>query len=146
MGIRKVLPADTGGPAGKLYPGDKFSRSHPHHGHMSPPRDDGAGIKPLRNTEGGPVERLKPGDDPRVAIGRLYREGRTYPHGKPHDYQARETVPKFRGTAPDESQPQIANDQPVHLNDTREGWVRGMGSEAPYPKFDSGPSGNRYRK
>jgi hypothetical protein len=92
------------------------------------------------------IERLRPGDDPRPAIGRLYSEGRTYPHGKPHDYAARETVPKFKGTAPDESQPQFKDERAAHLNDTREAWQRGMGSQSPHPHFDSGPSGNRYRK
>jgi hypothetical protein len=144
MGIRKVLPADDAKASGKLYPSDKFSRSHPHHSHSPPPRDDGS--RGLKSDQGTPIERLTPGADPRAAIGRLYTEGRTYPHGKPHEYVARETVPKFKGIAPDESQPQFKEERAVHLNDTREAWQRGMGSESPYPRFDSGPSGHRYRK
>jgi len=82
MGIRRVAPADDAKPAGKLYPNDRYSRRHQHHDHSSPPRGDGA-IKPLRSETGMPIERLKPGDDPRRAISRLYTEGRSYPRGRP---------------------------------------------------------------
>jgi hypothetical protein len=148
MGVRRVLPADSGTAIGKIYPQDKHSRGYPGHAQKAPaePWDGNSVIKPLRNTEGGPIERLKPGDDPRAAIGRLYSEGRTYPHGKPHEYRAREVTPKFKGIAPDQSQPEFKEERAVHLNNTREAWQRGMGSESPYPRFDSGPSGHRYDK
>jgi hypothetical protein len=90
------------------------------------------------------IGRLKPGDDPTAAINRLYSEGRrTY--GQPNPDQPRERTPKFKGIAPDESQLQF-DDKASNLNDTREAWCRGMGGQSPHPKFDSGPSGNRYSR
>jgi hypothetical protein len=137
----------------------KLTRSEPLSG-----RNARADETPRRSSS---IERLKPGDDPRPAIGRLYREGRTYPDKPPHDYEARERTPEYKvpqpgrndeyasykfgrnspvTPAPDESQPQFQTDKAAHLNDTREGWQRGMGSQSPHPHFDSGPSGSRYRK
>jgi hypothetical protein len=111
------------------------------------------------------IEKLRPGSDPREAIGRLYREGRRYPYGKPpHEYETRERTPAFRSPqpgmederasyalgrnspmkAPNESSPQFTVDKTGDRCDTREGWQRGYGSESPHPHFDSGPSGHRY--
>jgi hypothetical protein len=111
------------------------------------------------------IEKLRPGDDPRPAIGRLYREGRTSPDKPPHDYTARERMPEHKvpqpgwdterasygfgrnspvSPAPDEQSPQFQTDKAAHLNDTREAWCRGMGGQSPHPHFDSGPSGSRY--
>ena len=49
--------------------------------------------------------------------------------------------------APTNEQPPqdpIDKHDPNYDNDAS-GWVRGMGSESPYPHFDSGPSGNRHK-
>jgi hypothetical protein len=126
-----------------------------------------ARIQKLKTTEGMPIETLKPGDDVHRAIGDLYRFGRSYPNGKPHDYEPRETTPKFkaptpgrdseRGSyalgrnspvtpAPDEQSPQFHDDKTSDHVDTREAWCRGMGNQSPHPKFDSGPSGSRYSR
>jgi hypothetical protein len=109
---------------------------------------------------------LRQGDNVHRAVGDLYSYGRHYPHKPPHDYEVPERTPRpgapqpgfdeYRATyrqaknspvtpAPDESQPQFACEKASDLNDAS-GWVRGKGSEAPHPKFDSGPSGHRYRK
>ena len=104
-----------------------------------------------------------PGSDPSQAIADLYATGRTtygqpnpdarrdartpeHPAPQPDWSSERATYAIGRNSpvspAPDESQPQFADDKSANLNDTREGWTRGYGS--PHPKFDSGPSGSRY--
>lgn len=107
---------------------------------------------------------LRPGDNVHKAIGDLYSYGRTYPHKPPHDYEPPErttrpgppqpTSDEYRATyrqaknspvspAPDESAPQFPSEKVADHNDAS-GWVRGQGSQAPHPKFDSGPSGFRH--
>jgi hypothetical protein len=124
------------------------------------------GIRRLKTEQGMPIEdftNLKPGSDPTDAINRLYSAGRrTY--GQRHPDAPRETTPEFKAPtprddgsgsyalgknspvspAPDESAPQFRDDKVVSHNDAS-GWVRGMGGQVPHPKFDSGPSGNRYK-
>jgi hypothetical protein len=125
------------------------------------------GIRRIRTEQGMPIDdlKLKPGSDPTDAINRLYAYGRTT-YGQPNPDQPRETTPKFKAPtpsrndehasyglgrnspvtpAPDESQPQFRDDK-VGTHDDASGWVRGMGGQSPHPKFDSGPSGSRYRK
>jgi hypothetical protein len=151
--------ADDGTVAGKLYGPDRHSRNHPHHDAGTPPPDD---MAPRRSTH---IERVSPGEDPTDAINRLYSYGRHYPHSKPHDapreptLHSRPASPSHEdcyadyepiknspvSPAPDESQPQFRDSKASTLNDAY-GWVRGFGSESPYPKFDAGPSGHRYRK
>jgi hypothetical protein len=137
-------------------------RIHPdHHDHHRnvPVHQDGDGERPLRSH----IERVQSGQDPTDAINRLYSFGRHHPYAKPHD-APRESTRHSRPTspshddcyadynpiknspvspAPDESQPQFRDSKASTLNDSY-GWVRGYGREAPYPKFDSGPSGHRY--
>jgi hypothetical protein len=123
------------------------------------------GIRRLRNEQGGPIETLKPGDDPTAAVNKLYSYGRTT-YGQKHPDTPRETTPKYKAQtprdagapasygvgknspvspAPDEQSPQFRDDKhgKAYDNDAS-GWVRGMGGQAPHPKFDSGPSGHRY--
>jgi hypothetical protein len=104
-----------------------------------------------------------PGSDPTAAIEALYRTGRTYPYGKPHD-APRERTPEYKvpqpgwegepasykpgrnspvTPAPDQSAPQFSDDK-VGDHVDASGWVRGMGPQSPYVKFDAGPSGSRY--
>ena len=162
--------ADDATVAGKLYGPDRHAPDYgnPHHHHGPPPRNDGD-IKPLRTEQGMPVERLKPGDDPTAAIEKLYRYGRHYPDKAPHDAAKERTHPPRDTFQPEDvpaernkghigvdvydqrhpayQKPQAPESRqaPEYDNDAT-GWVRGMGSESPYPKFDHGPSGHRYRK
>ena len=136
-------------------------RIHPdHHGRHGPPvHQDGDGERPLRSH----IERVLPGQDPQPAINRLYSEGRHHPYAKPHDrprevtLHSRPASPSHEdcfadyepiknspvSPAPDESQPQFRDSKTSTHTDSY-GWVRGMGDESPYPRFDSGPSGFRY--
>jgi hypothetical protein len=125
------------------------------------------GIRRLRSETGMPIEdftNLPAGSDPTAAINKLYSEGRrTY--GQPMPDQPRKRTPEFKATtprddgsgsyalgknspvspAPSESECQFRDDKVATHNDAS-GWVRGMGGQSPHPKFDSGPSGSRYRK
>jgi hypothetical protein len=136
-------------------------RIHPdhHHHHDVPVHQDGDGERKLRSH----IERVLPGQDPQPAINRLYSEGRHHPYAKPHDAprkpteHSRPASPSHEdcfadyepiknspvSPAPDESQPMFRDEKASTLNDSY-GWVRGMGRESPYVKFDSGPSGFRY--
>jgi hypothetical protein len=109
-----------------------------------------ARIQKLKSTEGMPIERLKPGDDPTEAINRLYSYGRrTY--GQPMPDAPRETTPKYKAPtpsrderadyalgknspvtpAPAESDPQFRDDKTASHDDAS-GWVRGMGNQSPH--------------
>jgi hypothetical protein len=102
------------------------------------------GIRRIRNEEGGPIEDLKPDDNPYRAVRELYEFGRRYPDGRPHDYKTPALTPKAEPIAKDQSQPQVREARTAGHDDVREGWTRGMGPQSPYVKFDSGPSGYRY--
>jgi hypothetical protein len=148
MGIRRVAGSD-------VTAARRLARSEP----MAP-----RGARADETPRLSHIEKLKPGGDPRPAIGRLYTEGRTYPHGKPHDYTARERTPEYRtptpsrdvanydlgknspvDPAPNEYGPQFYDDKKFDRVDTKEAWCRGMAKEQ-HPFFDSGRSGDRYRK
>jgi hypothetical protein len=141
-------------------------RIHPdHHGRHGPPvhqDGDGDDNHPRHRSH---IERVLPGQDPTDAINRLYSYGRHHPRGKPHD-APRESTLHSRPSSPthddcyadygpiknspvsnplDESGPQFRDSKLSTHNDSY-GWPRGMGSESPHPKFDSGPSGYRYDK
>ena len=124
-----------------------------------------ARIEKLKSTEGTPIEDVKAGDDPVKAIKRLYEFGRQYLHGKPHDYEPRGKMPKFKAPqpgwdteratyseptrsspvtpAPDESGPQFQNDKVATHNDASGSWVRGHSLRL---GFDHGASGSRYSR
>jgi hypothetical protein len=102
------------------------------------------GIRRLRNTGSEPVEDFKPGDNPYRTVKEIYEFGRHYPQGRPHDYKTPAATPKAGSIAKDESQPQDRESRTASHDDVREGWTRGYGK--PHPFFDSGKSGDRYRK
>jgi hypothetical protein len=102
-------------------------------------------IRKVRTEQNQPIEDTRPGDNAWRSVGKLYEYGRVYPHGKPHDYRTPQATPKSKPIAPDESQCQFNDDKTSNHVDVREAWTRGMGGQSPYPKFDSGKSGNRYR-
>jgi hypothetical protein len=112
------------------------------------------------------VTELKEGDDVHKAVGDLYHYKRIYPHKPPHDYQPQERKPHpeppapgwgeyrarygpARGSdvspAPSEQACQFPSEKVADHVDVGRQWTRGYG-ESPYPHFDSGPSGHRYRK
>jgi hypothetical protein len=134
----------------------KLTRSEPLSG-----RNARADETPRRSS----IERLTPGSDPSQAIANLYAVGRKI-YGRNPDARRDERTPQYRvptpprdaysasyGTikdspvtpAPAEDQPQFRDDKCANYNDTREAWCRGMANEQ-HPFFDSGKSGDRYRK
>jgi hypothetical protein len=145
MGIRRVKPADDARPAGKLYPQDRHSRSHPHHD--APPTGSDGWDGQFRK-QSSPYEMLDPKGDARRQVGAMYSFGRVYPGGKwPHDYSAPEPTPKMKPIARDQSQPQVREARTSDHGDTKEAWARGMSKQSPqHPFFDRGLSGSRYRK
>jgi hypothetical protein len=127
-----------------------------------------ASVRRIRNTEGGAIETLRPGDNGPRAVDALYKFGRHFPGGKPSqkDYQSPERtsrpgprqptlnehhasyaqVKNSNGRAPDESAPQFACEKTADHNDAS-GWVRGQGEASPHPHFDNNDgvvSGARY--
>jgi hypothetical protein len=100
-------------------------------------------IRKVRTEQNQPIEDIRPGDNAWRTVGKLYREGRTYPNGPPHDYRQPAATPKSGSIAKDESQCQFRDDMVNGHNDVREGWARGYGK--PHPFFDSGKSGSRYK-
>ena len=102
-----------------------------------------------------PTLPLRPGEDPTDALNRIYGMGRSYPDGRPHD------APRAKSQPPQDSAPagwetdakgnspaiQDRNSGPAdpNFNDARRDWLLGYGKQQ-HPFFDSGPSGNRYKK
>lgn len=102
-----------------------------------------------------PTLPLRPGEDPTDALSRIYAMGRSYPHQPPHDAPRAKSQSPQDGSpagwelAPKENSPAVqareSGHAPGYDNDAPTSWLRGYGKEQ-HPFFDSGPSGNRYRK
>jgi hypothetical protein len=165
MGIRRVRPGDDSKAIGKIYPQDRHAHGygHPHHDKGHAIRNDGDIERGLRSEQGMKIARNAGPPSP-DEVNRMYTDRRRI-HGSNPDARRNVEVPEYiapspprsaysasydlvKGSpvtpAPSEAAPQFRDDKSADLNDVREAWVRGMGSESPHPKFDSGPSGHRY--
>jgi len=78
-------------------------------------------------------------------VNDLYHFGRAYPHARPHDADyPKVKVSDYGEPDPRQYEVQDPEDRPASHDDVGRQWTNGFGP--PHPHFDSGPSGNRYRK